>query len=239
MSISFNNAKQAQEAFIKIYGPKTPFWRYYLRSILDFIGIRQPVEYYNKTKRLEFECQTLRLWKAYGLNVPSVISREDAELHLSIVEGETLFNIFGRSINFDIVAQLFDDLNYRHQLAFKHNEPRLCHIDSNLKNIMYSDQRIFHIDFEMGRKSEPVNMWAQREVTKLLISLSQVTESMQAILPLFFSIYTHTEIVENFINNKIGAKSQKVTKAKLNKKEYTLINLAVDMNNHLTNSRNE
>jgi tRNA A-37 threonylcarbamoyl transferase component Bud32 len=170
--------------------------------------------------------------------VPSVISREDSELLLSIIKGQTLFNIFEKSIDYDIVVKLFDDLNYRHQLAFKYNEPRLCHIDANLRNIMYSDNKIFHIDFEMGRESEPTNMWAQREITKLLISLSQVTDSMQNVLSLFFEIYTHVEIIEQFIDSKFGSKSRELIEKKLNKNGYTLINLAVEMNNYLVNSRN-
>ena len=94
---------------------------------------------------------------------------------------------------------------------------------------MYSDNKIYHIDFEMGREYEVTDMWAQREVTKLLISLSKVTNSMQSILALFFNIYTHTEIIEQFTGSKLGNISQKLIAGKLNKGGYTLINLAVEM----------
>jgi tRNA A-37 threonylcarbamoyl transferase component Bud32 len=159
-------------------------------------------------------------------------------VHLSIIKGRNLYDIFSESVNLDIVAQVFNDMNNRHQLAFKLNEPRLCHIDANLRNIIYSGNKIFHIDFEMGRESEPVDMWAQREISKLLISISQVTDSMKIILYLFFDIYTHNKIIEKIIDNKLRKNSQILIEKKLNKNGYTLINLTVDMNNYLINRRN-
>ena len=238
MSKSLNKTHQKEGVFVKTYGPKTPFRRYYFRCALDFLGVSQPIEYSSKHNRLKFESKTLELWKSHHLNVPDVVRVKDLELHLSAIKGKTLAEIFTESINFDIVDQLFSDINYRHQLAIKLNEPRLCHIDANLRNIMYSDNKIFHIDFEMGRESEPTNMWAQREITKLLISLSQVTDSMQNVLSLFFEIYIHVEIIEQFIDSKLGSKSHELIEKKLNKNGYTLINLAVEMNTYLVNSRN-
>jgi tRNA A-37 threonylcarbamoyl transferase component Bud32 len=231
VSLSFNHTKRKNKTFIKTYGPKTPFWKYYLRSALDFIGVRQPVEYYNKYKRLEFEYQALQLWESYSLNVPSVISREDSELHLSIIKGQTLFNIFEKSIDYDIVVKLFDDLNYRHQLAFKHNEPRLCHIDANLRNIMYGDQKIFHIDFEMGREYESIDLWARREISKLLISLLKnlSTKEREKVLRIFFEKYKFKRIVDSLVISKLG-NFKKEKKNKPNN-QYVLYDLALDLQN--------
>lgn len=241
MSISRNLVKQMDAAFDKYYGPKTPYWKYYLRSALDLIGFRQPVEYYNSSKRLEFECQTLQLWGSYSLNSPKVLYKNKSTLGLSIIDGQTLSALFEKSIDLGVVAILFNELNDRHQLAFERDEPRLCHVDANLGNILYVDHKVFHVDFEMGREYESTDMWAQREVTKLLISLSQAQEvtSMQQILSLFFSIYVNTKIVRQFVDNKLGGKSEKVIHNKINKNGYTLINLAVDMNNYLANKHNE
>ena len=238
MSQSLNSVFFKKSVFVKIYGPKKPLFKYYSRCFLDSIGLTQPIEYQNENKRLKFECRTLELWKAHHLNVPSVLKVKHLEVHLSIIKGRTLYDIFTESVNLDIVAQVFNDMNNRHQLAFKLNEPRLCHIDANLRNIIYSGNKIFHIDFEMGRESEPVDMWAQREISKLLISISQVTDSMQNILSLFFDIYTHTKIIEKIIDNKLRNNSQILIEKKLNKNGYTLINLTVDMNNYLINRRN-
>jgi tRNA A-37 threonylcarbamoyl transferase component Bud32 len=229
MSHSLNVVIPKDGVFVKIYGPKKPLFKYYSRCFLDSIGLPQPIEYQNESKRLKFECKTLELWKSHHFNVPSVAKVEHLEVHLSIIKGRTLYDIFSESVNLDIVAQVFHDMNDRHQLALKINQPILCHVDANLKNIMYSDNKIYHIDFEMGREYEVTDMWAQREVTKLLISLSKVTNSMQSILALFFNIYTHTEIIEQFTGSKLGNISQKLIAGKLNKGGYTLINLAVEM----------
>ena len=138
MSLSLNNVDYNDSVFIKTYGPKTPLWKYYSRSALDLIGFRQPVEYYNKRKRLEFECQTLKLWISYDLNVPKVIRKNSSDLHLSIIKGKTLNKIFTEfdDVDMDLVIKLINDVNYRHHLAFKYNEPKLCHVDANLRNIV-------------------------------------------------------------------------------------------------------
>ncbi len=226
MSLSLNTITRKGEVFIKTYGPKTPLWRYYIRCVLDLIGIKQPVEYYNKYKRLKFEYQTLGLWNSYGLNVPNIISKKDTALYLSVIKGQTLSSIFAESIDFDIVVKLFSDLNYRHTLAFKHNEPRLCHIDANLRNIMYCNHKIFHIDFEMGREYEPVNLWAQREVSKLLISLLKhiPNEYRVEVLDLFFEQYRLKDVVISLIASKIKS-SNNMRKNNQN----SLYNLVIDL----------
>lgn len=244
MSQSLNSVFFKKGVFVKIYGPKKPLFKYYSRCFLDYIGLPQPIEYQNENKRLKFECRTLELWKAHHLNVPSVLKVKHLEVHLSIIKGRNLYDIFSESVNLDIVAQVFNDMNNRHQLALKINQPTLCHVDANLKNIIYSDNKIFHVDFEMGRDSEPVDMWAQREITKLLISISQKTNFMQRtdfiqnILPLFFDIYTHAKIIEKIIDSKLSSKSHILIEKKKKKNGYTLVNLAVDMKNCLINRRN-
>ena len=236
MSLSLNSVNRDGEVFIKTYGPKTPLWRYYIRCGLDLIGVKQPVEYYNKYKRLKFEYQTLGLWNSYGLNVPNIISKKDTALHLSVIKGQTLSCIFAESIDFDLVVKIFSDLNYRHTLAFKHNEPRLCHIDANLRNIMYCNHKIFHIDFEMGREYESVNLWAQREVSKLLVSLLKTFSSKERkkVLSIFCEEYQFKNIINSLVTSKLG-NSKKVKKNKHNN-EYVLYDLALDLQNHMSST---
>ena len=232
MSLSLNNVDYNDSVFIKTYGPKTPLWKYYSRSALDLIGFRQPVEYYNKRKRLEFECQTLKLWISYDLNVPKVIRKNSSDLHLSIIKGKTLNKIFTEfdDVDMDLVIKLINDVNYRHHLAFKYNEPKLCHVDANLGNIIYSDNKIFHIDFEMGREYESIGMWAQREISKLLISLLNnipVSEK-DNVVRLFCNIYEHNSVINSLIKSKLR-------KIKLNRHKdsgssnYALVSLARDL----------
>jgi len=226
VSLSLNTITRDGEVFIKTYGPKTPLWRYYIRCALDLIGVRQPVEYYNKYKRLKFEYQTIKLWSNCDLNVPNIISKTDAVLHLSVINGQTLSSIFAESVDFDMIIELFSDLNCRHILAFRYNEPRLCHVDANLRNIMYCNHKIFHIDFEMGREYEPVILWAQREVSKLLISLlKHISNEYRAkVLDLFFEQYRHKDVVISLIASKIKS-SNNMRKNNQN----SLYNLAIDL----------
>ena len=232
MSLSLNRVNQTDSAFIKTYGAKTPIWKYYSRCALDFIGVRQPVEYYNKRKRLEFEYQTLKLWISYDLNVPEIIRKNSFNLHLSIIKGRTLHKIFTESndIDMDLVIKLINDLNYRHHLAFKNNEPKLCHVDANLRNIVYSNNKIFHIDFEMGREYENIGMWAQREISKLLISLLNniPVSERDNVVRLFCNIYEHNSVINSLIKSKLR-------KIKLNRHKdsgssnYALVSLARDL----------
>lgn len=231
MSLSLNRTQQTKGVFVKSYGPKTPLWRYYIRSLLDFIGVKQPVEYYNKQKRLEFEEQTLALWQTYHLNAPNVIDRKNSELHLSVIEGKTLAEIFGVRIDLDIVSQLFDDLSHRHELAFKNDEPRLCHVDSNLRNIIYSNHHIFHVDFEMGREYEPVSRWAEREVSKLLVSVLQglTSREREQVIELFFCHYKFRHVVNVLILGKSNKKKCR------DGGQYSLCHLVLDLKRHKVN----
>ncbi len=232
MSLSLNRVNQTDSVFIKTYGPKTPFWKYYFRCTLDFIGLRQPVEYYNKRKRLEFEYQTLKLWISYDLNVPEIIRRNSLDLHLSTIEGKTLYKIFTESndIDVDLIIKLINDVNYRHHLAIKYNKSKLCHVDANLRNIIYSNNKIFHIDFEMGREYESISMWAQREISKLLISLLNniPVSERDNVVRLFCNIYKHTSVINSLIKSKLR-------KIKLNRHKdsgshnYALVSLARDL----------
>lgn len=241
MSTSHNLVKRFDNYIIKSYGAKTPYIKYFFRMFIGFLGFNQPIEYGSAHCRKKFEEGVLNLWADYGLNVPDIIQVTDQELHMSIIKGRTFNDIFSKNIDFDLIDKLFREINERHVLACKYNEPLLCHIDANLRNLIYSDNKIFHIDFEMGREYEDVDMWSQREVTKLLISLSQATDkdTMQNILHRFLDTYTQVHIIENFINLKIGGKSNKSIVKKIEKNGYTLINLAVDLNEHLDKRTND
>ena len=225
MSISFNNVQKTENFFIKTYGPKSPLLKYYFRSFLDFIGIQQPIEYYHSAKRLSFEAEVIELWRKFNLNAPKLIKRNKKSLFLSHISGRTISEIFQQKIDFKIVKCLFDDLNLRHQLAFKFQEPRLCHVDSNLRNILYADREIFHVDFEMGRIYEDTNRWAMREITKLLISLTDnlAHEKRVKLLRIFCNVYQEKQIIELII------KSKKNKRKNNSKEKYTLSNLVFDL----------
>lgn len=228
MSVSLNRIENNDEYFIKYYGEKRPIWKYYIRSSLDFIGISQPVEYYNRKKRLKFEFDVLSLWKEYELNVPDVLKKQEDSLYLSKIEGQTLKQKFSnQNISEEVLSKLFEDLNKRHQLALEHNEPRFCHIDANLNNILYSEDKIYHVDFEMGRVKESVQMWMEREISKLLVSLLQTqnNENRKTILKFFVKVYKFQDIVKKLVDKKLNSKRHFSKK----KKRYSLLDVVIGL----------
>jgi heptosyltransferase-3 len=217
MSVSLNVVKENSNVFIKKYKGKKPLWKYYIRSYLDIIGFRQPVEYYNKNKRLEFETNIIRLWNNNNLNTAKFIKTDNNKLYISKILGQTIQQISisnNNKIPQEILIKLFKDLSYRHNLAIKYNEPRLCHIDSNLNNIILSDNQIFHIDFEMGREYEKVDLWIEREVSKLLVSIikGQNNNTITNILELFIQHYKFSYVIDSLISKKLNRKFYKKNK---------------------------
>ncbi len=237
MSRSLNKITENEKIFIKYYGAKTPLWKYYIRNSLDIIGIRQPVEYYHKHKRLQFEYNTLKIWTKFNFNVPTIVKVNKSNLHLSKIKGRTLSEILSTSgeLNTNILIKLFQNLNNRHTLSIRHNEPRLCHVDANLRNIMLSKNEIFHIDFEMGRMFEPVEKWAEREISKLLISILQYQNKKQRenTIYTFFKHYHLKYIILFLVNNKLNRPFSKFrgnnSSKNNNINKYSLYNLALDL----------
>jgi len=225
VSKSFNKTLYQDNSFVKFYGPKSPFWKYYLRSFLDLIGIKQPVEYYRISKRIEFEYNTLVLWKENDLNVPSVLKREQERLYLEVIQGNTLDQIFNKEFDFKIFNKIFEDLNKRHQLAFDHKESRFCHVDANLRNILYNNNKIYHLDFEMGREFESIDLWARREISKLLISIcNKLPKLKNKVLDSFSSIYKHDFVVNDLIESKLQGRARDYKDG-----HYSLYQLATDL----------
>ncbi len=121
------------------------------------------------------------------LNVPSILKREQERLYLEAIQGKTLDRIFEGDFDFKIFNKIFEDLNKRHQLAFDLKESRFCHVDANLKNIIYNNNEIYHLDFEMGREYESIDLWARREISKLLISIcNKLPKHKNQVLDSFF-----------------------------------------------------
>jgi len=226
MSNSLNRTGRTDNIFIKSHGPKTPLWRYYIRSSLDFLGFHQPIEYCNNQKRLNFEAETLLLWKNFGLSVPDILYQSSSELHLSFIRGRTLLSVLLESFDLKIISMVIKDMNYRHRLAFTHNEPRLCHVDANLRNILYSKGSIIHVDFEMGRNYETVERWATREVSKLMVSLfkDRSSQEIDNIIQIFRQEYMHKRVIKSIVCSKLKNSKKKYEKKRT--KSFNLYRLA-------------
>jgi len=224
VSESFNKIDEKDNCFIKTYGKKKPFWKYFLRTNLHTIGLRQPIEYYNEKQRLSFEKKTLLLWERYGFNVPKVIDEGDNHLVLSKINGKTFQDLSNnKNLSLETLKTLFIELNYRHNLALKNHEKHLAHIDANLRNMLLFENKIYHIDFEMGREYENEEKWLERELSKLLISILEYQEEnvRKEILKLFLEIYTHKQILKNLFLSKINSNRYFIP-AKAISKKYSL-----------------
>lgn len=206
-----------ERVVLKIYGAKKPRSTYRIRLFLCRMGIRQPIEYRTPQERQDFERTILEHWKHNGYAVPDILPSPFTEYthipHLVTrwISGEALQDILCKSTGFsswkDTLEQLFFEMESRHQQALAGGDANLCHIDANARNILVSDDRIYHVDFEMGRPWEPAGTWACREVLKLLISICDdiATEERPDVLTLFRRTY-HLETVLNEIRRSIIAR---------------------------------
>src|SRR6185369_12650090 len=114
-----------------------------------------PVEYRSPRQRRDFEREVYRRWRECGYAVPEVLDEVDlgnlllpgtVALALEYVDGPTLD------------ARLRDSTQGlpRHERCLKEHDYRLVHFDSNARNILLRGNAPVHIDFEMGRTSEPL-----------------------------------------------------------------------------------
>ena len=205
---------QGQFIFLKIYGCKHPRFRYEMRRLLSRIGIRQPIEYTSPQRRKVFEEDILRHWSAHGFKVPAIITNPYSELaHFSLatkfIHGITLREIVqdktaGWYKKEETIAELFREVNRRHQKAFILNDNKLFHIDANTRNIIFENEIIYHVDFEMGRPWEPSIKCASREILKMLVCVTEdAPASMREPIINLFKKYYSDKAVYNFIKNSI------------------------------------
>lgn len=192
--------------FVKVYGPKQPRFSYEIRCLLNRVGVRQPIEYLPPRKRKAFEEACLGRWQERGFPVPKVLASPfpeyEAVPHLSttFVEGVPLRRLLhqGYASCREMLRDLFADLSQRHRLAFRTRDPFLFHIDANTQNILVADQRVYHVDFEMGRPWEPPMECACREISKLLVSLGEdlKPEERELVFALFKKSYENKDLLD-------------------------------------------
>jgi hypothetical protein len=83
----------------------------------------------------------------------------------------------------------------------------------------------------MGREYESIDLWARREISKLLISLLKnlSTKEREKVLRIFFEKYKFKRIVDSLVISKLG-NFKKEKKNKPNN-QYVLYDLALDLQN--------
>jgi len=195
--------------FLKVYRPKRPAATYAVRRFLGGMGFRQPVEYTSPGERRAFEEKTLRHWKAHGFTVPDIVDNPLKELGgipvlaTRFIEGLTLREMArnsSRSVEdrSGELRALFTEVAARHGSAFAAADPLLFHIDANTRNILFAENAVYHVDFEMGRPWEPPVLSATREVLKLLVTLAEDLdpESRAPVMKIFRDCYHHDEVFQ-------------------------------------------
>ena len=202
----------------KYFNPSINFYSY-LKFLLHFLGFKQPVEYQTGKSRAQFEYDTLLLWNQKRFNVPKVVNRGSDYLDFEFIQGQPLDLLFQTSDQkeiFETIGICLKDMSKRHEIAFEENEPRLCHVDSNLKNMIKVNQNIFHIDFEMGRISENVFKWAEREFGKFLVSIYPYIhrDNIANLAEILKENYAHESIIIHLIRKKLGKKFTKLNALK-------------------------
>jgi tRNA A-37 threonylcarbamoyl transferase component Bud32 len=170
--------------FLKRYLPKELSLLQLLRGRLAPFGVRCPVEYTSPRQRRDFEVKCLRHWQHLGYPVSTVFEAQSDDpspvptLITSFVEGPTLRAVLRDADSApmsgpDAVTRLFVDMAARHRHALDTNDSLLFHVDANTRNIIVSDGKLFHVDFEMGRPWEDCLTLATREAMKSLVSIQE------------------------------------------------------------------
>ena len=124
------------------------------------------------------ERELLRLWREFGLPVPTVADHQvDAltgqpYLVLSHIPGQNLSQLL-RAADEDtqrtLIARVFQENRRRHELALEHREIRLVHPDLNSRNIVIADEAPWYVDLE----SVPEELTPTRAIAIELAKLSR------------------------------------------------------------------
>jgi tRNA A-37 threonylcarbamoyl transferase component Bud32 len=202
-----------QFCFVKVYGPKKPRLLYDIRSMLNRIGIRQPIEYLSPKKRKTCEENYLKHWRDNGFCVPDLLISPFTEyqdiphLATTYVEGITLKMILheGFTSSKDTLENLFTDISKRHKHALRAKDPLLFHIDANTQNILLAKNMFYHVDFEMGRPWETPMECAGREISKFLVSMGEdlKPEERNPAYALFKKCYGHHDVLD-FLDRSVN-----------------------------------
>jgi len=221
-----------QFIFLKIYGHKQPRLTYEMRKFLGYFGLRQPIEYSSPIKRKNFEEGILKHWRVNGYNVPSIVNNPLIALSTfpilttKFIDGITLRELIREEANEprkkeEKLGALFSEVADRHDRAFLNNDNRIFHIDANTRNIIFTDEAIYHIDFEMGRPWEPVMACACREVLKLLVSIAEDMEpsSRESMFKLFKDCYRKEEVYQFIKKGIVERPFQRVHRFRNSKKK--------------------
>ena len=168
---------------VKSYKNKRRSLTFVKYTLLAAIGREVPVEYRCAADRRTFEQQTLQFWRRHGFRapaevpVPNDIGGEGVVLAQESLAGPTLDALLNdpRVLLDDkwrTIVSVLGEMRERHSTALYMVEHRLIHYDSNMRNVILTQDGPARVDFEMGHLQEKIDTSAAREVQKLSLEIA-------------------------------------------------------------------
>lgn len=209
-------SRQGRRFVIKIYQPKPLSLKKLKYTLLSTLGAKIPVEYRSCQGRFEYECSSYEMWQKRGFLTPAIVpchfkmSPKTFALCLEYIEGKTLDNFLRSKLipldqKLKVLENVFRQNSTRHLVALAENEHQLVHYDSNLRNIILSEQGPVHIDFEMGHPKEDIIRSVGREVSKLVLEIANILgrECLPAITQALIAAKTDPQILAHLVEHAL------------------------------------
>jgi tRNA A-37 threonylcarbamoyl transferase component Bud32 len=163
----------------------------------------------------------IQCWTEYGYHTPRLIKNPFPEfdsfpiLVTEFIEGTTLQKVIkDRNISWSDkgskLETVFSEVNARHAAALARHDNRFFHIDANTRNIMFVNDMVYHVDFEMGRSWESPVKCASREILKMLVCTAEdvTPDERPLIFALFRKCYGINDVYEVVRRSILGRSFQ-------------------------------
>jgi len=212
--ISYLKNDQSDGIVVKTYRRKPFNLKMAKYRLLSAIRREVPVEYRPPAQRRDFEYDCLAHWHARGFSVPQLCvipgNTRSPAIGLAPIKGERLDQFLTNPQNSEAdklsaVADIYQEMSHRHCIAIFEQNHRLIHYDANLRNLIISQGKVVHIDFEMGHLKEDIDKSAAREVKKFTLQVLNIVDSKMTdrVLDLLLAHYSIRHIVIKLIDEEL------------------------------------
>lgn len=214
--VSHLNNEQPNGIIVKTYRRKPFNLKMAKYSLLRVLGREVPVEYRPPAQRRDFEYNCLELWHAKDFSVPELRTIPD-QMHYSSpaigmapIKGKRLDQFLidpqkSEQDKLSAIAGIYQEMYRRHCIAIFEQNHGLIHYDANLRNMIISQGKVVHIDFEMGHLTEDIDKSAAREVKKFTLQVLNIidTKRTDQVLDLLAAHYKIRHIVLKLIDEEL------------------------------------
>lgn len=214
--INYLGNDQTSGIIVKTYRRKPFNFKMVKYRLLSALGQEVPVEYRPPAQRRTFEYDCLAHWHAKGFSVPEIREIDDharvrlPAIGLAPVQGERLDHFLtnpGHSAadKLSAIAEIYREMYRRHCIAIFEQNHRLIHYDANLRNLIISQGKVVHIDFEMGHLNEDIDKSAAREVKKFSLQVLNIIDSKMTdrVLDLLLTHYNMRHVVLKLVDEEL------------------------------------